>query len=219
MWHGFLCEYVSVPKALKDEFEHPHPKSAVEFARWRELGGYRPQAADYKEDDAALKLISQSEWERDRPLYDYKNPQLAAKDGERRDFFVRAQRTWNYVRRMVPHVLGWFPITTAWVIIVNHLYHAIYDVKLISDRNIPGWVEALVWGQIIIFYSFALVSSTHSNIYTRTSTLEPTGIFVLVVWWHHSTPNTNRGRSKSSSSACLPDFTLAPSSPTPSCHS
>ena len=37
---------------------------------------------------------------------------------ERRDFFVGAQRTLNYIRRLVPHVFGWFAMSSAWIIII-----------------------------------------------------------------------------------------------------
>ena len=57
---------------------------------------------------------------------------------------VRAQRTANWLRRMVPHVFGWFTMTSVWFILIVQLENAKRDIDEISDRNIPDWVNALV---------------------------------------------------------------------------
>ena len=66
------------------------------------------------------------------------------------DKFVEEQRFNNYVRRMVPHAMGWFPMTAAWVIILVQLENAKADITHISDRRIPGWVDAAIYGTVII---------------------------------------------------------------------
>jgi hypothetical protein len=45
---------------------------------------------------------------------------------------------------MVPHILGWFPMTAAWVVLINHLEQARYDLTLITDLTIPSWVDGAV---------------------------------------------------------------------------
>ena len=76
---------------------------------------------------------------------------------ERIDSTVRAQRTANYIRRMIPHVFGWFPMMAVWFIFIVQLENAKRDIDEISDRNIPGWVESLIYGQFLIFTQFAFV--------------------------------------------------------------
>jgi hypothetical protein len=60
-------------------------------------------------------------------------------------------------RRMVPHVFGWFTMTSVWFILFTQLEHARRDISEVSDRNIPEWVFAAIIGTSIIFMSFALV--------------------------------------------------------------
>jgi hypothetical protein len=45
---------------------------------------------------------------------------------------------------MVPHVLGYFPMAAAWVILIVHLEWARNDLALITDRTIPEWVDGAV---------------------------------------------------------------------------
>lgn len=116
---GFLVEYISTPKAFVDETNHFYPIGPYQFEKFRN-GEDNYGRTDYYRDPRALKLISQDQWSNDRPLYDINNPdQPIAK--ERRDFFVGAQRTLNYVRRMVPHVFGWFAMSSAWIIMIVRL--------------------------------------------------------------------------------------------------
>ena len=58
---------------------------------------------------------------------------------------------------MVPHVFGWFTMTSVWFILFTQLEHARRDISEVSDRNIPEWVFAAIIGTSIIFMSFALV--------------------------------------------------------------
>ena len=76
---------------------------------------------------------------------------------------VRSQRTANWLRRMVPHVFGWFTMTSVWFILFTQLEHARRDISEVSDRNIPEWVFAAIIGTSIIFMSFALVRHACSN--------------------------------------------------------
>lgn len=60
-------------------------------------------------------------------------------------------------RRMVPHVFGWFTMTSVWFILFTQLEHARRDIHEVSDRNIPEWVYSMIVGTSLIFMSFALV--------------------------------------------------------------
>ena len=55
---------------------------------------------------------------------------------------------------MIPHVIGWFPMTAAWVIIVVHLEWARHDLAKLSDISIPSWVDGVIYGTVLIFWSF-----------------------------------------------------------------
>ena len=91
----------------------------------------------------------------DRPLYDAQKTDTLL--GTESDLYVRQQREQNYLRRMVPHVLGWFPCTAAWVILIVHLEWAKHDLSLVTDREIPEWVNGAIYGTVIIFWSFTVV--------------------------------------------------------------
>ena len=58
---------------------------------------------------------------------------------------------------MVPHVIGWFPMTAAWVLIINALEMARRDLEDVSDQRIPEWVYGAIWGTVVIFWSFTVV--------------------------------------------------------------
>ena len=155
MAFGFLVEYISTPKAYVDEKNHFYPIGPLQFQKFRD-GVDDYGRTDYYRDPRALKLLSQDQWTKDRPLYDIQNPDdPVAKD--RQDFFVGAQRTLNYIRRMVPHVFGWFAMSSAWIIMIAHLEWAKHDIAKITDRTIPDWVNAVIYGTAIIFSSFAFV--------------------------------------------------------------
>ena len=111
---------------------------------------------DYYNDPTALKLISQTDWDADRPLYDVLNDDVPIAP-QRAGWFVRAQRTRNYIRRMVPHIFGWFPMTSVWFWLFTQLENAKRDVAEVSDREIPVWVNAVIVGTFMIFMSFAFV--------------------------------------------------------------
>lgn len=137
---GFLTEYISLPKSYVDDNDYKYPIGRQQFDRWangqKGYGKYK-----YETNNRALKRISQSSWEerrprppspqthpltlvglhaqKDRPLYHIQDPDnIDLTSAARADMFVSAQRTDNFVRRLVPHALGYFPFITAWVIII-----------------------------------------------------------------------------------------------------
>ena len=153
---GFLVEYISMPKAYADTVNHKYPVGPLQMKKFANPSNNDYGKTDYYNDPHALKLISQTEWDLDRPLYDVANENQPVAV-QRVGFFVRAQRTRNYIRRMVPHILGWFPMTSVWFILINQLETAKRDVSEVSDREIPSWVNALIYGTALIFMSFAIV--------------------------------------------------------------
>ena len=134
---------------------HYRPVGAYEFAIWR--AGLPPPGpiARYRNDPQALPLISQDQWTLDRPLYDIQATNTIV--GAESDNFVQAQRRQNFVRRMIPHIFGWFTMMAAWIIIITHLEWARHDLAKISDVTIPPWVDGVIYGTVIIFWSFTLV--------------------------------------------------------------
>lgn len=80
---------------------------------------------------------------------------------------VRSQRTANWLRRMVPHVFGWFTMSSVWFILCVQLENAKRDIGELSDRTVPEWVNAVIYGSFLIFMSFALVKHTHTQTLTH----------------------------------------------------
>ena len=155
MAFGFLVEYIAVPKYMLDTTAHWRPVGAYEMDRWEQDLPPPTPIERMRNDPRALKLISQDQWNMDRPLYDAQKTDTLL--GTESDLYVRQQREQNYLRRMVPHVLGWFPCTAAWVILIVHLEWAKHDLSLVTDREIPEWVNGAIYGTVIIFWSFTVV--------------------------------------------------------------
>ncbi len=73
---------------------------------------------------------------------------------------ARSDRWVNYRRRMIPHVLGYFPYISAWVIILNNFFTQLYDLKL-EDQDlfecIPDFVPYAIFGMVALFTCFTFV--------------------------------------------------------------
>ena len=66
----------------------------------------------------------------------------------------------NYIRRMVPHIIGIFPFVAAWAIIIAHFESTRADLKALKidsgeELKPPRWVVGLIYGTICIFSSFS----------------------------------------------------------------
>ena len=96
MCFGFLVEYIAVPKAMVDTKNYKYPIGPDQFRKWRSTTDPNYGTTDYRHDPRALKLISQDQWELERPVYDIQDTAKAL--GAESDYFVSAQRTNNYVR-------------------------------------------------------------------------------------------------------------------------
>ena len=66
---------------------------------------------------------------------------------------------------MVPHVLGWFPMFAAWVMIVNALETARRDLEDVSDTKIPEWV----YGAVRCVCNKRTHTKAHARLFVRRS--------------------------------------------------
>ena len=160
--YGFLTEWSSTPKAYVDKQNYKHPVGPYQRKKFAE-GAVDYGVTNYREDPNALKLIDQTEWFMDRPMYEVNAAPEVMTRGAVGAWWktgysnARAQRTASWLRRMVPSIFGWFTMTSVWFILFTQLGNARRDIAEISDRNIPEWVYAMIVGTALIFMSFALV--------------------------------------------------------------
>ena len=164
---------------------------------------------NYATDANALWIIDQERWKGDRPLYSLSDAGLEMEyPAVDREAKMRGELNWkletktvekgyplpnsgmdlnrqrrnNYTRRMLPHVLGWFPISAAWTMILCHLAQAKDDLAIARPGvEIPGWVDMAVraisnrhatdggcltvqfafhpqiYGTVLLFFSFSFV--------------------------------------------------------------
>ena len=57
--------------------------------------------------------------------------------------------------RMWPSLLGWVPYVPVWVIILWNFHRAI-DKAAANDREVPGFVYGVIYGQVVLFSLFAI---------------------------------------------------------------
>lgn len=153
MFFGLLTEYVSTPKYHDDLNKYKNP---IGPDQWNEYKSTPRNTFNYDTDRNALKIIHPTEWSGDRPA-DHVRADVGKGLTGGNDYFVFAQRRRNFVRRMLPHALGYFPMAAAWVIIIVHLEWSRADLARITDRTIPDWVSGVVYGTAIVFWSFSVV--------------------------------------------------------------
>ena len=70
---------------------------------------------------------------------------------------VRRARRMNYIYRMIPHTIGIFTYVTAWVILLNHFFTQLEDLKKLEPdvyEMIPQWITIAVAGTAIVFTLF-----------------------------------------------------------------
>ena len=68
-------------------------------------------------------------------------------------------RILNYGKRMFPHVMGFFPYTAAWFMIIGNWNDLLADIAGASceDEDAPLWVQLIVYGCFVIFSFFTFV--------------------------------------------------------------
>ena len=57
--------------------------------------------------------------------------------------------------RMWPSLLGWVPYLPVWIIVVWNFHRAI-DKAAANDREVPGFVYGIIYGQVVLFSLFAI---------------------------------------------------------------
>ena len=60
----------------------------------------------------------------------------------------------NYLWRMLPHILGFFPYGTAWTIVLGHFRSQINELSQEDYFRMPWFVEPAIYGTFVIFSSF-----------------------------------------------------------------
>lgn len=66
--------------------------------------------------------------------------------------------TWlkkSRLARLWPSLLGWIPYVPVWVIVLWNFHRAI-DKAAANDREVPSFVFAIIYGQIVLFSLFAI---------------------------------------------------------------
>lgn len=77
-----------------------------------------------------------------------------------------------WAQRMFPHVLGFFPYVSIWVILIRHFLDSLQDVRIENESlwdRIPDFVVPAVFGTLLIFSSFTFVQCAA----THTPTFDP----------------------------------------------
>ena len=57
--------------------------------------------------------------------------------------------------RLWPSLLGWVPYVPVWLIILWNFHRAI-DKAAANDREVPSFVFAIIYGQVVLFSLFAI---------------------------------------------------------------
>jgi hypothetical protein len=81
----------------------------------------------------------------------------------------------NFVFRLIPHFLGWWPYLVTWSIFISHFVTQLNDVKQIDPElydRIPPWVTTAIAGTAVLFTSFTFVQLRYMflspDVYWRT---------------------------------------------------
>jgi hypothetical protein len=143
MMLGLMTELYSRPVIIADQTNYKTPVGRLGFI----------EKPDYVRNPNALHLLSQNSWEGERPTRDADGKPVPSSNFD----FLHAQRVSNYVRRMLPHILGIFPFTAAMVVIIYHLEYAKWRLRTETDLRMPWFVDALIYGSLMLFSSFTFV--------------------------------------------------------------
>ena len=70
------------------------------------------------------------------------------------------------------HVLGWIAITIPWCVLMiiyydlkNNTFDDVCGLPATSISKMPGWVDMIAWGQLILFSSFGLVQAAQITLF------------------------------------------------------
>lgn len=149
-WDG-VTKIKTVPDFDKRRLAPGAPPPTLRGEEWPSKGWGFFGVPDYDNDPMAIRIISEEQWEGDRPLFDYNDPNVPYYDGA--DVYVFAQRFSNYVRRMLPWSVGLLPGTVPWAIIGIQWHLRQHDLRRdVADvsKNFSEWLTLLVFGAAII---------------------------------------------------------------------
>ena len=147
MMLGWMTELYSRPVIIADQTNYKTPFGRLGFI----------EKPDYVRNPNALHLLSQAHWEGERPMRDTDGKPVPASNFD----FLHAQRVSNYVRRMLPHILGFFPFTASMVVIIFHLEYAKWRLRVETELRMPWFVDAIIYGSLVLFSSFTLVQQIY----------------------------------------------------------
>jgi len=160
---GFMTELYSRPRLVPMSRENESTPMTFRMDEKDRPDSQSNARTLYKEgSNQLIRVPSQHFWEGD-PL----DAKALAKmsEAERKEITAyskfalhRVDYLNNAIRRLLPHVFGFFPYITAWVLIMYHFLTAMADLKeSYPELNVPEWVIIAVWGVLIIFSSFTVV--------------------------------------------------------------
>ena len=143
MW-SFCNELWSRPRFYEDKTDYKWecgPPLLIEGKK------YVPNVGppNYEWDPQALKRISESSWEGDRPLWDENG-----KYYRNRDELVEAQRFENWQRRVLPWAIGVVPGVANWVLITK--FYMVRNQEL-RQQQTNDWASQEDWFVILLFGS------------------------------------------------------------------
>lgn len=152
----FMLTWTTMMLGFTNEL-YSRPKSFVGGTKYTITSTYTITATT---DPFVLKMIADDAWEGDRAQKD-----AAGNKPQYRQDNPVAERKYNYLRRMWPHFLGWFPFLTVWVLMVKFLFTSISDTRELRgrpDASMPDWVLLTILGTFILYTSFAPVQALYT---------------------------------------------------------
>ena len=68
-------------------------------------------------------------------------------------------QTKSALKRLLPHILGWFPFLTVWFVVVRSFAQNVNDTRAQNDtdRDIPPGILAMLVGTLVLYACFAPV--------------------------------------------------------------
>lgn len=133
MMLGLLTEVASRPREAREKNGHRYWEGD-------------PQRATYRVDEALSRMRAQTS----------ASVAQRQKDQDALRAYYRLRR-WNYVRRMLPHVVGIFTYAFAWVPILWHFFRQLDDLRREDEdlfERVPDFVPWAVLGTFVTFSTF-----------------------------------------------------------------
>ena len=81
------------------------------------------------------------------------------------NYWYKYRKAW--AMRLFPHIIGIFPYVACWVVLINHFFESLNDLKVENEdlwKRIPDFVVPAVGGTVLIFTSFTFVQYAATQI-------------------------------------------------------